>query len=224
MGELRPLGTEIVAEQRTEAWYAARLGRATASRFYDILARTKSGYAASRTNYRAELVIERLTGQSIDTYQNAAMQWGMDTEVLARTTYMLTTGNFVTECGFFAHNEIACGASPDGLIEEEGTIEIKSPNPATHIETLRLGAIPAKYIPQVQGQLWITGRRWCDFISFDPRLPENAQLFIQRIERDDTYIARLEQEVIMFLAEVDEEVRFVQEYRPPFVTPNQERS
>jgi putative phage-type endonuclease len=224
MGEIKPLGTEIVAEQRTPEWYAARLGRATASRFNDIIAKTRSGYASTRMNYRAELVIERLTGQRIDMYQNAAMLWGTETEPLARTTYMLTTGNFVTECGFFAHNEIAAGASPDGLVEDEGTIEIKSPNPATHIETLRLGSIPARYVPQVQGQLWITGRQWCDFISFDPRLPENAQLFIQRIERDDNYIASLEQEVIKFLAEVDEEVSFVQEYQPPMVTPNQERS
>lgn len=224
MESLRNIATEVVAEQRTEAWYESRRGRATASRFYDIIAKTRSGYASTRMNYRAELTIERLTGQSIDMYQNAAMQWGTDTEPLARTTYMLTTGNFVTECGFYAHNEIACGASPDGLIEEDGTIEIKSPNPATHIETLRLGSIPVRYIPQVQGQLWITGRQWCDFISFDPRLPTNAQLFIQRIERDDNYIAHLEQEVIKFLAEVDEQVRFVQEYQPPIITPNHEGS
>jgi putative phage-type endonuclease len=212
MGELKPLGIEILAEQRSPEWYAARLGRATASRFYDILARTRSGYASTRMNYRAELVIERLTGQSVETYQNAAMVWGTDTEPLARTTYMLTTGNFATECGFFAHNEIAAGASPDGLIEDDGTIEIKSPNPATHLETLHLGSIPARYVPQVQGQLWITGRKWCDFISFDPRLPTNAQLFIQRIERDDNYIANLEQEVIKFLAEVDADVEFVRNY------------
>lgn len=224
MSEIKPIGIEIVAEQRTPEWYAARLGRATASHFNDILSRTKSGYASTRANYRAQLVIERLTGQSIDTYQNAAMLWGTETEPLARTTYMLTTGNFVTECGFFAHNEIAAGASPDGLVEEDGTIEIKSPNPATHIETLRLGSIPARYIPQVQGQLWMTGREWCDFISFDPRLPENAQLFIQRIERDDKYIDYLAQEVIKFLAEVDEEVRFVQEYQSPLITPNREGS
>jgi putative phage-type endonuclease len=224
MGEVKPLGTEVIAEQRSPEWFAARLGRATASRFYDIIAGTKTGYAATRKNYRAELVIERLTGQSIDTYQNAAMQWGADTEELARITYMLQTGNMVTECGFFAHDTLAAGASPDGLVEEEGTIEIKSPNPATHIETLRLGSIPSRYVPQVQGQLWITGRQWCDFISFDPRLPTNAQLFIQHIERDDSYIAYLEQEIIKFLAEVDEEVSFVQNYQPPFVNLNQGRS
>ncbi len=214
------IATEIVAEQRTPDWFAARLGRCTASRFYDIIAKTRSGYASTRMNYRAELVIERLTGQSIDIYQNAAMAWGTDTEPLARTTYMLTTGNVVAECGFFAHNEIAAGASPDGLIGDDGTIEVKSPNPATHIETLRLGSIPAKYIPQVQGQLWMTGRQWCDFISFDPRLPLNAQLFIQHIERDDEYIAKLEQEIIKFLAEVSEEVKFVQEYKASAIKPN----
>jgi len=212
------IATEIVAEQRTENWYAARLGRATASKFYDIIAGTKNGYAATRKNYRAELVIERLTGQSIDTFQNAAMSWGNDTEDLARTTYMLETGNVADTCGFYAHNEIMAGASPDGLIGDDGTIEIKSPNPATHIETLRLGSIPTKYVPQVQGQLWMTGRKWCDFISFDPRLPQNAQLFIQRIERDNKYIAYLETEVIKFLVEVDEEVKFVQEYHAPIIT------
>jgi putative phage-type endonuclease len=212
---IKKIATEVQAEQRSEAWYAARRGCCTASRFYDIIAGTKTGYASTRKNYRAEITIERLTGQSIDMYENQAMVWGREMEVLARTTYMLTTGNFVTECGFFAHNELAVGASPDGLIESDGTIEIKSPNPATHIDTLRQGSIPAKYIPQVQGQLWITGRQWCDFISFDPRLPENAQLFIQRIERDNDYIAYLEQEVVKFLAEVDEEVRFVREYQAP---------
>src|SRR5947209_20415672 len=113
---MKSIATEIIAEQRTEIWYAARLGLATASKFYDITAKTRSGYASTRMNYRASLVIERLTGQSIDTFQNAAMAWGTETEDLARTTYMLETGNVVNECGFFAHNEIKAGASPDGLI------------------------------------------------------------------------------------------------------------
>ena len=207
------IATEIDAEQRSEAWYSARLGRATASRFYDIIAGTKNGYAATRKNYRAELVIERLSGQHIDTYQNAAMHWGVETEPLARTMYMLKTGNIASECGFYAHNELMAGASPDGLVGDDGSIEIKSPNPATHIETLMLGSIPNKYVAQVQGQLWMTGRKWCDFISFDPRLPENAQIFIQRIERDSDYIRMLEAEVREFLAEVAEEVKFVQNYK-----------
>lgn len=205
--------TEIDAEQRSDAWFAARLGRATASKFYDIIAGTKNGYAATRKNYRAELVIERLTGQRIDMYQNAAMLWGVETEDLARTTYMLKTGNIANECSFFAHNALMCGASPDGLVGDDGSIEIKAPNPATHIETLRLGSIPSKYVAQVQGQLWMTGRQWCDFVSFDPRLPENAQIFIQHVERDDEYIQMLEREVREFLAEVEEEVKFVENYK-----------
>jgi putative phage-type endonuclease len=209
---MKAIAREVVAEQRTEEWYSARLGRATASRFADIIATTRNGYASTRANYRAQLVIERLTGQQLDTFQSQAMQWGTETEVLARTTYLLITGNNAVECGFYAHNELACGASPDGLIGDEGTLEIKCPNPATHIDTLRRGAIPPKYVPQVQGQMWMTGRQWCDFVSFDPRMPENAQFFIQHIPRDDKYIAFLEQEVRSFLAEVDEEVRFVQQY------------
>ncbi|HLG77026.1 MAG TPA: YqaJ viral recombinase family protein, partial [Ktedonobacteraceae bacterium] len=186
---MKPVATEILAEQRSEGWYSARLGRATASRFADITNTIKNGYGATRKNYLAELVIERLTGQQFETYQNAAMLHGIETEELARTTYMLKTGNIVTECGFFAHNEIMAGASPDGLVGDDGTIEVKSPNPATHIETLHAGTVPAKYVPQIYGQLWMTGRQWCDFISFDDRLPENAQIFITRVERDDKYIA-----------------------------------
>lgn len=207
------IATEIEAEQRSEEWFAARLGRATASKFYDMLAKTRNGYASTRANYKAELVIERLTGEKIEGYINAAMQWGVETEELARMTYMLKTGNEVTECGFFSHNTLMAGASPDGLIGTDGSLEIKSPNPATHIETLHLASIPNKYFPQVQGQLYMTERQWCDFVSFDPRLPNNAQIFITRVHRDEDYIQMLERELEMFLQEVTEEVEFVRNYK-----------
>ncbi len=140
------------------------------------------------------------------------MQWGTDNEPLARLHYSLRTHNQSDECGFFEHETIAAGASPDGLIKDDGVLEVKCPNTATHIETLRTGKIPKVYIPQVQGQLWITKRKWADFVSFDPRLPENANIIIIHIERDDTYIDLLEAEIKLFLKEVDSEVEFVKNY------------
>jgi putative phage-type endonuclease len=190
-------------DQRTDEWYAARLGKATASRFKDIITKTKSGsYGAGRKNYRAELLVERLTGRSSERFTSAAMDWGTTTEELARTRYELRTRNFVEEVGFLQHDELLAGASPDGLVGEDGQIEIKCYNTANHIEALRSGQMPPEHMAQVQGQLWITGRKWCDFISFDPELPAQATIFIQRIPRDDTYIAMLETEIRSFLTEL----------------------
>lgn len=190
-------------EQRTDDWFAARLGKVTASRVADVMARTKSGPSASRANYAAQLVTERLTGRQADSFSNAAMQWGTDTEPQARAMYELATGGTVTECGFFDHPTVAMsGASPDGLVGDDGIVEIKCPNSATHIETLRGSAIPQKYILQMQWQLACTGRAWCDFASFDPRLPEPMQLHVTRIERDDAMIADIEAAITDFLAEV----------------------
>lgn len=196
------------AEQRTDEWFAARLGKATASRFADILARTP----APRNNYRAQLVLERLTGIKQDSYTNGSMQWGVEQEPTAKLAYTAETGNEVIDAPFIEHDLLAAGASPDGFIGNDGLIEIKCPNSATHIDTLHKGKLPAQYLAQVQGQLWITGRQWCDFVSFDPRLPLNAQLFVVRAERDETYLANLEAEVSKFLEEVDKEVEFLQAY------------
>lgn len=204
---------QIKAEQRSIDWFAARLGRATGSKFNDIMSRTKSGYSASRKNYAAELIIERLTGVPTETFTSAAMQWGTDNEPVARLQYSLETGNDVEETGFWQHDDLDAGASPDGLIGEEGLLEIKCPNSATHIETLFKKKLPRQYQAQVQGQMWITGRKWCDFVSFDPRLPENAQLIIIRVERDDLYIAELEDEINDFLEEVEQQVEFVKNYK-----------
>jgi putative phage-type endonuclease len=191
-------------EQRTSDWFTARLGKVTASKIADVMARTKTGYSASRANYAAQLITERLTGRREEGFTNSAMQWGTDTEPQARAMYELETGATVVECGFFDHHTIhMTGASPDGLVGERGLVEIKCPNSATHIATLRGEPIPDKYIKQMQWQIACTQRDWCDFASFDPRLPDAMQLHIQRIERDDTLIAEMEAAVFEFLREVD---------------------
>ena len=195
-------------DQRTDEWFAARIGKATASKIADVMAKTKSGYSASRANYAAQLITERLTGRPTEGYSNAAMQHGTETEPQARAAYAWESGNSVAECGFFDHPRIAMsGASPDGLIGDEGLLEIKCPNSATHIATLRGETIDGKYIKQMQWQLACTGRLWCDFASFDPRLPEPMQLFVQRVARDGAMISEMETEVSAFLQEVDDAVR-----------------
>ncbi len=194
-------------EQRTEEWYQARLGKVTASKVADVLAKTKTGVSASRANYLSDLVVERLTGKQAEFYTNDAMQWGTDTEPQARMAYEAFKNEFVVEEGFIDHPSISnFGCSPDGLVGDSGLVEIKCPNSKTHIDTLLSGKAPSKYIPQMQTQMAVTGRKWCDFVSFDPRLPEDLQLFVVRVERDDEYIANLEKEVSAFLQEVDETV------------------
>lgn len=202
----------IQAEQRSDDWIAARVGVATTSRFSDIMAKTRSGYGAQRKNYMAELVVERLTNTPPENFTSKAMEWGTDTEPVARLNYSLITGNDVEETGLWLHEDIPCGASPDGFIGDDGLIEIKCPNTATHLDTLVIKQVPRQYEAQVQGQMWITGRKWCDFVSYDPRLPENAQMIIIHVERDDTYIKKLEDEIRLFLQEVDEQVTFVENY------------
>lgn len=201
------------AVQGSEEWLQARLGKATASRFGDVLATTRSGYSTSRKNYAAELAIEILTGQRNDFFKSSAMEWGTDTEPVARLQYTLETGNDVEETGFWEHEILPCGASPDGLVGEDGLIEIKCPNTATHMETLMSKKVPRQYVAQVQGQLWMTDRKWCDFVSFDPRLPENAQMIIIRVERDDDFIRNLQFELENFLKEVHEQVEFIKNYK-----------
>jgi len=191
-------------EQRSQEWFGARLGRVTASRVADVIAKTKTGYSTSRANYAAQLVAERLTGTVAESYTNAAMAWGTDQEPDARTAYEFLHDAAVAEVGFVPHPNIAMsGASPDGLVGEDGLVEIKCPITATHIETLRGASIPGKYQTQMLWQMACTGRKWCDFVSFDPRLPENMRLFVKRLERDDARIAELEAEVTAFLSEID---------------------
>ena len=193
-------------EQRTEAWHLQRLGKVTASRVADVIAKTKSGPSASRENYATQLVLERLTNTVGDAYSNAAMQWGTETEPSARNSYELKMGTFVQEVGFIDHPTIAMsGASPDGFVDD-GLIEIKCPNSTTHIDTLVSQKLPAKYLPQMQWQMACTGRKWCDFVSFDPRMPENLQLFVKRIEFEAQYVKMLELEITEFLEEVNQKV------------------
>ena len=191
-------------EQRTDEWFAARIGKVTASRVADVIAKTKSGYGAGRANYLADLVVERLTGQKAQGFSNAAMEWGTEQEPHARAAYSAKTGILVEEVGFIDHPTVAMsGASPDGFAEE-GLIEVKCPNTNTMLEFILDGKPPQKYVTQMQWQMACTGRPWCDFVSFDPRLPERLQLLVVRVPRDDDYIAMLEAEVKKFLAELDD--------------------
>lgn len=193
--------------QGSPEWFQQRLGRVTASRVADVIAKTKSGYSTSRENYMVELALERITGQRQESFTNTAMQWGTDNEPLARAAYEAKTGALVEEVGMIAHPTIAMsGASPDGLIGADGLLEIKCPNSATHVKTLRTGKPDAKYITQMAWQMACTDRKWCDFVSFDPRMPEGLQLFTVRVMRDDKMIADLETEVESFLVEVAEMV------------------
>ena len=194
-------------EQGTEEWFAARVGKVTASRVADVLAKVKDGEAAGRRNYRADLVVERLTGKKTDGFTNAAMQWGVDTEPQARMAYEASTGNLVDLIGFVDHPSIDWfGCSPDGLVGDDGLIEIKCPNTQTHLDYIEGDQPPKKYIAQMQAQMACTGRKWCDFVSFDPRLPDGLQIFITRLERDNKYILAMEDEVVKFLAEVAHKV------------------
>ena len=193
-----------MAEQRTEEWFAERIGKATGSRIADIVRKTGSGGpAASRKNYLAQLICERLTGNREEGFQSAAMAWGTETEPQARMAYEFFRDAEVSETGFVTHPRInESGASPDGLVGMDGLVEIKCPNTATHLETLRTGRIAPDYIIQMQWQMACTDRSWCDFVSFDPRLPAAMQMFCQRVERDDERIATLEREVEDFLGEL----------------------
>ena len=194
-------------KQGSDAWFQSRMGRVTASRVADVIAKTKTGYSASRENYMAQLVVERLTNTQAESFTNAAMQWGTDQEPFARAAYELKMGVMVDETGLVDHPTIPmAGASPDGLVGEDGLVEIKCPNTATHIDTLLTQTVPAKYITQMQFQMACTGRQWCDFVSFDPRMPAKAQIFVKRVLRDDVFIREVESEIKKFLAEVSAKV------------------
>lgn len=195
-------------EQGSPEWHKIRCGKVTASRVADVMARTAKGWGASRANYAAELIAERLTGEAAQGFTNAAMQWGTDQEPRARAAYAFYTGDDVQQVGFVIHPQIPqAGASPDGLVGEEGLVEIKCPNTATHIDTLISKTIPGKYITQMQWQMACTDRDWCDFVSYDPRLPESMQMFVRRVPRDVDAIREMKFAVIEFLEnEVDAKV------------------
>lgn len=200
--------TDAAIIQRSPEWFAARCGSLGASQLADALAKTKSGWGASRANLRAKLVVERLTGQQEEGFSSAAMIWGVEKEDEARIAYSFVTGHDVTEVGLYKHPTIiGSHASPDGLVGDDGCIEIKCPNSATHIETLKSNQVAHKYLLQMQWQMACADRQWCDFVSFDPRMPDHLMLYIQRVQRDDDMLAILESEVGTFLAEVDADVK-----------------
>ena len=199
-----------MSEQQTEAWHKQRLGKVTASNLHKVLAKTKTGYGADRGHYMTQLVLERTTSIRADGYTNAAMQWGIDQEPFARAAYEAYRGVLVEEVGFLAHPTIEmAGASPDGLVGDDGMVEIKCPESATFLEALLSQTVAGKYFAQMQWQMRCAGRQWCDYVVFDPRMPAKAQLFIHRVNRDADWLKSAEEEVTKFLAEVDAKVKSI---------------
>lgn len=196
-------------EQRSPEWFAARCGKVTASRLYDVIARTKSGYAASRQNYMAELICQRLTGKPEEGFTNAAMMRGTELEPVAREMYALNEFDAViSEVGLIDHPTIAgFAASPDGIVNDDGLIEIKCPNTWTHLQTLKTGVPKRQYLLQMHAQMMCTGRKWCDFVSFDDRLPPELAYFKTRINFDEVLAEEIEQEVVKFLTELETEIQ-----------------
>lgn len=189
--------------QGTAEWHAMRLGKVTASRVADVIAKTQKGFGASRAKYAGELIAERLTGSPAERFSNAAMAWGTEQEPEARKTYEFYRDTDVVQVAFVSHPVIGdSGASPDGLVDVDGLLEIKCPETHTHIETLLNKEVPSKYVTQMMWQMACTGRKWCDFVSYDPRLPESMRFFCRRVHRDDALIAELEKDVVAFLNEV----------------------
>ncbi len=202
-------------EQRTEDWYQARLGHVTASQMSNVLATIKSGEAASRANYRIQVITERLVGAPTeDAFVSSAMQRGIDLEPVARSVYEAYRSVDVEECGFVQHPSIKWfGASPDGLIGDDGLIEIKCPNSQQHIQYWCDQKIPSKYQAQMLAQLACTQRKWCDFVSFDNRMPEDMMLLVIRFEPAREEIEKIESEVKRFLSEVDMQLDVINKRR-----------
>lgn len=200
-------------EQRSEEWFAARCGSLGASQIADAVATLKNGEpSAGSVNLRAKLVVERLTGQQEEGFTNAAMQWGIDNEDDARRAYSAACGVFVEEMGLAPHPTIeGTHASPDGLVGDDGLVEIKCPNSATHIETIKTDKIAKRYLYQMQWQMACLDRQWCDFVSYDPRMPENLRLYVRRVERDDELLAEVSEKVLAFLQGVNDDVELLKE-------------
>ncbi len=204
-----------MTDQGSDAWFAERCGKVTASRIADLMAKTKTGFSSSRANYAAQLVTERLTKCVTPSFSNAAMIHGTETEPDARRAYEFFADRDVQEVGFVPHPSIGmAGASPDGLVGDDGLLEIKCPNSATHIDVLLTGAIPDKYVKQMMFQMACTGRQWCDFASYDPRLPERMRLWVKRVPRDAALIDEIETAVVELIAEVDDKVGKLLAYEP----------
>lgn len=199
----------IECAQGSPEWFAARCGVASASKFACIMAKIKTGEAAERRNYRTDLVVEKLTGKPLDSFTTPAMKQGIEREPFARMAYEARTGLIVDEVGFCRHDTLDAGASPDGLIGADGGLEIKCPERSAHMRYLQQDAEPAEYTWQIQGGLWVTGREWWDFVSYNPDFPESLQLVIRRIKRNGDAIAKLAEEVEAFMQEVEQEIERV---------------
>lgn len=191
-------------EQGSITWKQQRCGKVTASRIADVMARTKTGWGASRANYMAELACERLTGNPTEFFVTDAMRRGTEMEAKARAAYEFHRDVDVGIAEFVPHPTISmAGASPDGYVGDDGLIEIKCPGSAKHIATLLGGSIDGTYVKQMQFQMACTGRQWCHFVSFDDRLPPEMQIFIKRVPRDEALIAEIKADVVTFLLELD---------------------
>lgn len=204
---------ERMLEQGTDEWKRAKLGYVSGSSVADIMAKGKNGgESISRKKYKTRLVAERLSSslELQESFSSLAMEWGVKTEAQARQAYEVYANTFVDKTGFWKHPTIKwLGCSPDGLVGNNGLVEIKCPNTTTHLDYLWADEIPSAYYWQMQCQMWVTNREWCDFVSFDPRMPERSQLFIQRVERDQKMIDEIEIEVMKFLIEVFDEVKLM---------------
>lgn len=200
--------TVDTSEQRSEAWFAARCGRLTASCAKDMLATIKSGEAAARRDLRVRLMCERLTGQpQEDVFVNDVMRRGIDLEPDAFAAYESRTGQMAQRVGFLAHAEHLAGGSPDGVLGDfDGLVELKCPKSPTHLSYLRAGTVPAEHLAQLTHLLWLTGCAYIDFLSYDPRFPSELQTFLVRLKRSDVDLGAYEKAALKFLAEVDTEV------------------
>ena len=197
--------------QGSPEWFAFRLGKVSASRMGDLMAKTKSGYSTSRKNYMSELICQRLTGTREEGFTSSAMQRGIDVEPIARSRYEIEHDVMVEEIGCIAHPTIeGFVASPDGLVGDKGSLEIKCCNTSTHIEFLKTAKIPAKYEKQMTAQMLCAERKWCDFVMFDDRLPEKLSFSCVRYHLDEKAAQEMEQEVIEFLAEMDSEIKILE--------------
>lgn len=199
-------------EQRTDEWFKARLGKVTASKISDVLAKIRTGEAAVRRNYKMQLATERLTGQKTDSYINQAMQDGIDREDTAREIFEIVRDIKVEQVGFIDHPTIKmAGASPDGLLPDNGVLEIKCPVETTHTTNLLERKLPSRYVSQVQWQMACTGAEYANFVSYNPNFEPKLQLIYLDVERDDEYIEMLEEEVSTFLTEVDDIINILRE-------------
>lgn len=202
------LPSPVMIPQRTPEWHAARCGHITASRLSDVAAAIQKGEAAARRNYRAELVAERLTKIPTSHFVSREMQWGIDQEPFARAAYEVACDVMVDTAGFVLHSVLPLfGASSDGLVGDDGLIQIKCPNTSTHLGWMREGTVPLEHMPQMIAEMDCYNRGWCDFVSFDPRLPADLRLFIPpRFSLEDNLIECLRREVVGFNAEIEEEI------------------